>query len=181
MNIKKKLIASAILSIFSFSALADTASFNNLEIGYTDYDFGNGIKLNGFEISVTREINDNIYITADTVQISDDGFDLGLTTLGLGFKTNLTNSTVFFSELSYADLEGDIDDSGYEVAAGIRSMVTAQLELKTAVEYINIDDDSNTSIVIGAAYNFTDSFAAYTDYSYDSDLESYAVGLRYIF
>ena len=177
----KTLIASALISTFSFGALAETPSFNNLEIGYTEYDFGSGIELDGFEISVTRELTESIYISADTAQIEDGPFDLGLTTIGIGFKTEITNSTVFFAELSYADLDGDVSESGYEISTGIRSMVTDQLELKAGVEYLDIDNDDTTSFVIGAAFNFTDSLAAYTDYSYDSDLENYGIGLRFTF
>ena len=163
--------------------MAETPSFNNIEIGYTEFDFGGGVELDGFEINVTRELTDNIYITAETAQITDSGFDLGLTTLGLGFKTDLTNSTVFFSELSYADLDGDggFDESGYEVATGVRSMLTERLEVKAAVEYLDIDDDSTTSFVLGGAYGFTDNLAAYVNYSYESDLDSYSAGLRYSF
>ena len=88
------------------------------------------------------------------------------------YKNHFSSSSVFFAQLDYAKLEADggVDESGYEVSFGIRSMLSSEFEVKAAIEYLDIDNDDTTSLVFGGAYNFTETMAVYADYKYDSDV-----------
>lgn len=177
---KKILLASAVLSLLSFGALAENPSFDNLEAGYTEFDF-DGFKVDGFEIKGSRSFSDNLYAAWDYSSVSDNGADLKLTTVGVGYKNDFSSDSTFFSELNYAKLDSTgFDDNGYEFTVGVRTMMTDRLELKAAVEYLDIDDDM-TSMIVGGAYSVSDSLAFYADYKYESDLSRYDVGLRYSF
>ena len=77
---KKTIIASAILSMLSFGALADNPSFDNVEIGYTEFDF-DGFDIDGFEVKASKSINDDFYVAGDYTTLSENGFDLKLTTV----------------------------------------------------------------------------------------------------
>jgi len=180
---KNKIFAGAILSVLSFGAMADSPSFNNLEVGYSNVDFDGLPDFSGFEIKGSKELSDNWYIAGDYTDVSEDGFSLKLTTLGFGYKNDFSPSSSFFAELDYAriDADGGFDESGYEMTFGVRSMLSSQFEVKAAVEYLDIDNDDTTSLVLGGAYNFTDNMALYADYKYESDVSQYGVGLRFNF
>jgi hypothetical protein len=178
----KKLLASAVLSVLSFGAMADTPSFDNIEIGYANFDF-DGFDVDGYEIKGSKQISDDFYIAGDYTDISENGNSISLTTVGFGYKNDFSASSSFFAELDYArfDADGGFDENGYEITFGVRSMFTEQLELKAAIEYLDINNDGTTSLVLGSAYNLTDSVALYADYKYESDLSRYGVGVRFNF
>jgi predicted porin len=182
---KKTIIASAVLSVISFGAMAENPSFDNVEIGYTEFDF-DGADIDGFELKGSKLISDDFYIKGDIASLSESSLDWRLTKVGVGYKNDFSSSSSFFSEVSYARVDvdsdfGDADEDGYEVALGIRSMLSDKLEAKAAVEYTDIDGDDITSLVVGGAYNFTSKMSVYADYSYDSDLSAYGVGIRFNF
>ncbi len=179
----KKLLASAVLSILSFGAMAETPSFDNVEIGYASYDFDGLGTFDGYQLKGSKQISDDFYIAGDYTDVSKSGLDLALLTVGFGYKNDFSNTSSFFTELDYArlDIGGGADDTGYELTVGIRSMFTEQIELKAAVEYLDIDNDDTTSMVLGGAYNLTDNFALFADYKYESDISSYGVGVRFNF
>jgi hypothetical protein len=177
---KKTILASAVLSLLSFGALADNPSFDMVEVGYTEFDFDD-FDIDGFELKASKSINDNFYIAGDYTNLTESGVDLNLTTVGFGYKNDFSSTSTFFSELDYAKFDGPgFDDDGYEVTVGVRTMMSDQLELKAAVEYLDIEGDT-TSLVLGAAYDLSDSLAIYTDYKYESDLSRYGVGVRFNF
>jgi len=178
----KKLLASAVLSILSFGAMADTPSFDNVEIGYANFDF-DGFDVDGYEIKGSKQISDDFYIAGDYTDLSENGASISLITIGFGYKNDFSSSSSFFAELDFArlDASGGLDENGYELTFGVRSMFTEQFEVKAAVEYLDIDNDDTTSLLLGGAYNFTDSVAVYADYKYESDLSRYGVGVRFNF
>ena len=179
----KKLLASAILSILSFGALAETPSFDNVEIGYSNFDPDGSADLSGYEIKGSKMISDNFYIAGDYTDVSKSGVSIDLTTFGLGYKIDFSDSSTFFTELDYArwDTNFGIDENGYELTVGVRSMLTQRFELKAVIEYLDIDNENETSLVLGGAYNLSNDVAFYADYKYDSDFSRYGVGLRYNF
>jgi len=180
---KKKLFAGAILSVLSFGALADTPSFNNIEIGYSNIDFDGLPDFSGFEIKGSKELSENWYLAGDYTDVSEGGFSLSLTTFGFGYKNDFSDSSSYFAEIDYArlDADGGVDESGYEISFGVRSMLSNELELKAAIEYLDIDNEDTTYLVLGSAYNFTDNMALYADYKYESDVSEYGVGVRFSF
>jgi opacity protein-like surface antigen len=180
---KKTIIASAVLSLVSFGVMAENPSFDHVEIGFTEFDFDGLNEVDGFEIKASKELSNDFYVAGDWTRLSESGVDLDLLTVGLGYKNEFSQSSTFFSEIDFAKYKGDggFDENGYQVTAGVRSMLSKQLELKAAIEYLDINDVDTTTYVIGGAYNFNNAVALYADYSYESDLETYAVGVRYNF
>ena len=183
----KKIITGALLSTLSFAVLADNPSFDYIDLGYSNWDLDNSSSINGFEIKGSKLINDNFYIAGDVNRVTNDGNTLTVTTLGFGYKNNLSDVTSYFAELDYANLNSDLSSSnnGYEVTAGFRSMVMPNLELKGALEYLYTNSSarnkSNSAFVVGGVYNFTDTFSTYLDYKVDADLNRLAVGVRFNF
>jgi len=179
----KKIIVGTVLSVLSFGAMADTPSFNNIELGYISFDVDGGFEPDGFELKGSKELSDNFYIAGDYSDVSDQGLSASLITLGVGYKNDFSDSSSFYAEIDYAkvDADGGFDEDGYELTLGIRSMLNDQFEIKAAVEYLEIDNDDTTYLVLGGAYDFTDSVAVYADYKYESDESRYGIGVRFNF
>lgn len=182
---KKTIIASAVLSLLSFGAMAENPSFDNVEVGYTNFDL-DGLDMDGFELKGSKELSDNFYVKGEYLMVSDSDIDVNHTKIGVGYMNHFSANSTFFSEIDYArtDIDTDFDDSdddGYGINLGVRSMLSKEFEVKAAVEYLDVGNDDTTSFVVGGVYNFTKNIAAYADYSYESDLSIYAAGLRYNF
>ncbi|MEP1742194.1 MAG: porin [Kangiellaceae bacterium] len=180
---KKTIIASAVLSVISFGAMAETPSFDYVEFGFTEYDSDGLGKLDGFELTASKELNNNFYVAGDLARVNEGGFDLDTMTIGVGYKNQFSSNSTFFSEIDFAKIKNsnDFDENGFQVTAGIRSMLGKNLELKAAVEYLDINDVDETSYVVGGAYNLNSDLAVYADYTYESELSKYGVGIRYNF
>jgi len=179
----KLLLTVGVLSTLSFGAMAETPSFDNIEVGYLKFDSESLGKSEGFKISGSKLISENFYIAGDYTDTSRRGFSIELTTIGLGYKFDFSESSSFFTELDFArwDTDFGFGENGYELTAGIRSMLNDQLEVKFAVEYLDIDNNDETWLVLGGAYNLSNNFSLYADYKYDSRFNRYGAGLRYNF
>lgn len=185
----KKLFSAAILSAWAFTAAAATPSFNYVEGGYvstidSDEDF------DGWEIKGSFELSNDFYLTAgyqilDADYLSTD-IDADLFNAGIGYKFAITNSTTLFTELEYlhvklkADNFGSESDDGYQFGAGVRSMLTNNLELKAAAYYQDLDG-SDEFIKVGGAYKFNDALSVYLDVDTDFDNSQMMTGVRFQF
>lgn len=179
----KKIIVGALLASMSCATFAQNPSFDYVDLGYSNWDPDNTSGISGFELKGSKTFTKNWYIAGDFNRISKNGNALSLTTLGVGYKNDFSDKSTFFAETDYAILNPDNIDSenGYEVTLGIRSMLTQKFELKGAVEYLDIDNDDTTSLVVGGVYNFNDTVSAYLDYKVESDLNRLGVGVRFNF
>lgn len=189
MNSKKNLVLAAILSTVSVSAMAESPSFDYIQGGYVSWDF-DGISGNfdGFQVSVKKTIHQDFYFTGDFQSISQSSIDTTIGTFGVGYKQNISDSTALFGQLEYASVSVDVggffgsaDSNGYQASAGIKGMVSPQVELTGAVEYLNLDVDNTTTFVGKAAYNINKEIAIYADIKLEKDSTTYGIGARYNF
>ncbi len=191
---KKLLLSSAILSVLSLNVAAETPSFNYAKLGYTDssdYDMSSGLELKG-----NFELSDNLYLNGEfTTYDSMDGiykFTQDFYTVGLGFKTEISRDTAFFTHLDYASLKSKFKQSafgghsttldGILLGAGIRSNVAKNLELSAAVNYLDLEKiKDKTRGEFTATYHFTDAFSGYASIETDFDDSDYAAGIQFSF
>jgi len=192
---KKKILIAIMLSAIPVIAAAETPSFNFVKGGYTEQssdDFD--IDTDGFELGGSYEITESFYLSGKHTTTSDDLLELAITTLGVGYQHELTETTLFYAQIDWAKVvfdrpnSGEFDDQGYQLSVGVRSFVTDELELEVAVKFLdagNVDatygDFNPTYIEVGASYFFTDELAAYASYESESDGDRYSAGLRYDF
>ncbi|WP_144392304.1 hypothetical protein [Pleionea sediminis] len=174
----KKLLIATALTAASVSGFTAEPSFNFVEAGIVKYDDGDSKKVLG-----NFEFNTNFYGVA-SYEIEDDaGDDLTAISIGAGYKTTIGASTSLYGQLEYTDYSvdtdfGDFSEDGYNLSAGIRSMVTNSTELFGEVTNGNIDSYTVTTIGIGARQSFTDNFGAYVRYDMtDRDDDFYGVGV----
>ena len=117
---------------------------------------------------------------------SDFGVEVDVTTLELGGGMHLPLSPTvdFVSQLTWVTTEldagafGDVDDDGYGVGAGVRAMVTPQLELAGGINYMDVADEDDTSFGGKVVYHFTDMFAMTGAAQFGDNATTYGLGLR---
>jgi long-subunit fatty acid transport protein len=117
-------------------------------------------------------------------------WDYNTMSLGLGYRTALTQNTDFFGVVSYEDVELEASsggfsesggDNGYGLAVGVRSMLTDKFELNGGFKYIDIAEESDTALSVGALYNFTNQFSAGVGITKSDDIDTVSVSAVYYF
>lgn len=100
----------------------------------------------------------------------------------------MSERTDFFATLSYLNAKASargfesVDEDGYGVALGIRSMLTDSFELNGSIGYADLGDGADgTSFNAGALYSFTENFAIGFDIGVDEDVTLYGIGARFYF
>lgn len=184
---KKSVLTFAIASTlaaggFSTQVLADSPSFDFAQISKTKIDFDGGAEPDGFELKLNKSLTDSLYLNVDYTDVEEGAADLQLSNIGIGFKSDISDSSAFFAQLDYSkmDVTGASDESGYRASLGVRTKWTKNLEVKAAYEYLDFDD-SESLLVVGGAYNISDNFAFTLDYKSESDFNQTSFGVRYDF
>lgn len=154
----------------------------------------NGLK--GFVLAGSALINESVFVLAswsklsDEIGISGTSVDVDFTQyqIGAGYRYALTDSTDAYASVSFAGIDvaaeafGESeseDETGYAISAGIRSMLTAQFELGGSIAYVDIADESETSISATASYHFTDQFALSLSLSAADDTTTSVLSAQY--
>lgn len=161
------------------------------EIGYERLDIDNYSGDGDFgNIGGSFAVHDSIYLFASYSDGSIDGspgdIDVSTFEAGVGYHYPFNDTVDLVLNAAYAwakvdfDNFGNEDDDGYALSAGLRAMVTPQLELNGGGSYVDISDD-DTAIYLGAVYSFTDMFAVTTGASFGDNATSYGIGLRLYF
>ena len=186
---KKAILSSAILSVLSFGAMAETPSFNYVDFGYV-CDLSSDQSFDGFDLKGNFELNDNLYINAGYRSIDFDiaGFDVNgdVKLIGLGYKKAFSPDSVFYSELDYVKAKaragglGSGSENGYQVGFGVRSMLSSNFEVRAGVNYIDVVD-SDTFMILGGVYSLSDDLGLYFDIESDFDDSTYSTGVRFSF
>ncbi len=181
-------LAAVIALFLAFPAMAESPSFNFIELGYefVDLDLGGGddVDGDGFAVGGSFEIGDNMF---GFVSYADTGFDFNIDVkqlqAGLGWRTGLTDSTDFFARAAYVDARIEsIDESGYGVGIGVRSNVSDLIELYGEVAYVDLGNGADgTAFGAGIYFNISDSFALGLGASVDDDVTSYGASARFYF
>ena len=185
---KKLVLASALLLSMGTIQAAESVRWDSASLSYQSVDL-DGDKLTGFGISGTKLVSDNVFIAGSYASVSDDidvfgskvDVDFNTLSIGLGYRHAISSTTDFFGVVSYQDMEveasfqgnsEDDSENGYGLQAGLRSLVTAQLELNGSLSYVEIADESETGFNVSAMYHFTDQFSAGVGYGKSDDVDS---------
>ncbi|WP_297820828.1 porin family protein [uncultured Paraglaciecola sp.] len=185
---KKLVLASALLLSVGTIQAAESVRWDSASLSYQSVDL-DGDKLTGFGVSGTKLVSDNVFIAGSYASVSDDidvfgskvDVDFNTLSIGLGYRHAISTTTDFFGIVSYQDMEveasfqgnsEDDSENGYGLQAGLRSLVTAQLELSGSLSYVDIADESETGFNVSAMYHFTDQFSAGVGYGKSDDVDS---------
>jgi len=176
-----------VLFACSTNLLADSPSFDFVEIGYTSVDIkGESKNYVGYDLRGSYSLGDNFYIGGDAFSADISGVFVRrqVVTIGVGYRTELSSNNTVFAELDgvvFNPHGNGNHENGFELTVGVRNKVTERLELKAVVEYFNTESYKTTTFVAGAAFEVFSSFALYSDFNIDSDDSRYSFGVRYSF
>jgi len=178
------------LALLAIPAFAGDLGYTYVEVGYQDIELDDfDVDGDGFGIGGSLALTENWFMVAGYQAADFDfGVDLDQAHLGLGYHLPITDGVDFFGTASYltADVSADgfdtIDESGFGLTAGVRGMITDQLELVGSLAYADLDDGADgTAIGAGAIYSFNDMFALSFQIELGEDHTAYGVGARFYF
>ncbi|MEY3373233.1 MAG: hypothetical protein RLZZ537_1701 [Pseudomonadota bacterium] len=188
----KRTVLALALTAAAFSAQASDLDYSYVEGAYSKLDVGPG-NLDGFSIDGSLKFNDSFYGFAGYQKNDQSGISLDEYNVGAGFRKAINDKTDWVSELSYIRDSGNIgnslikvDDNGYRIATGVRSMVSDKFELNGKVNYTDAGDfGDGFGVGIGGVFHVNDSFGITAGYDYadrsGSDLNGWNLGARFSF
>ncbi|WP_417445977.1 hypothetical protein [Kangiella sp.] len=172
-----KLFVATTIALSSGLAMANNVSYDYIQGGLIDYD-----NLDGVNFEFSKSFTDNIYGKIDYTDLDNGGFDVSILRINAGFNMELTNNTDFVAELGYEDFDADfgIDDSGYNIMAGVRSMFTNDLEVGAYVSRSDVLD--STDITVEGRYHFDRNMSVALEIGNDDELDEHiGINFRYSF
>lgn len=197
--LNKLLLAALGLSAFApVSVMAEGLSYNYVQAAYNNYNFDDtDIGADGFSLGASGLISKSAFLVASYAYAETDSFDdLGVdakaeisdVTLGIGFRAPLSNSTdanfiaAYLHDKVKVDVDGygseSDDDNGYTLRAGLRHLLAPTFEVSIALEYVDIYDDSNTDVALGAVFHATQRLSLLAGYAIDDDQKVLSLGGR---
>ena len=183
-------IAAITLLIFAVPAMAQGVSYNYIEGSYNEVELDASIfdvDGDGFGIGGSFEVADQIHLLASYNNADfGSGVDLDETRIGGGFHSALSPNMDFVARLSWVRFDasgpgGSVDDDGFGATIGLRGMAGSNVELAGFIDYIDIGDADDTSIIGQAWYNFTEQFAVGLNLGLGDDITRYGIGARLYF
>ncbi|MEM7610849.1 MAG: outer membrane beta-barrel protein [Pseudomonadota bacterium] len=192
MNSKPILLAAlGALAINAAPALAEGPDYDYLEFRYAETELdagsfdveGDGFVANGsFEFAETV----HLFVGYDTLEF-DDNVELDTLILGAGLAVPLSNRTdlVFrggFVDASFETPFFEDDDDGYFMSAGVRSMVTPDIELYGDWRRIDLDNSGDeNATTIGGDFFVTDTLAVGPSITWIDDTTTWTLGAKLYF
>ncbi|WP_157981779.1 outer membrane protein [Aliidiomarina soli] len=189
---KKAYLAALLASVISAPSLAQSPSFNYVEVSYFDAD-----GLDGISAALVKELSDDFVMLADFAYASDSFMDtdIDVTSVsgGVGYRHAISEKTVLVAgpQLLYARAKvsaniggqsfSDSDsETGFGILGLVRHMVSEQFELNGGLQYSNIGDGSNTDAFVGARLHLNEQFSLSASLAFD-DADTVSVGVAYHF
>lgn len=187
-------ISAAILAGVAFSGLATSVnaadfSYNYLEGAYESIDL-DGPDADVFRLSGSYELTPELnvigeYATGD-VDNPAGGADLDFeeTAIGLGYHIGIAPLTDVTANVKLVNQDIDLagDDTGYSVGVGVRHWLMDKIEVDANIDYIDVDDNDDTRLKVGARYYINEAISGGVDYSTSSeDVDAVSGNIRWNF
>ena len=185
----KKLLG-LVLVVFAFPAFAADINYNFVQAGYQQVDIdGASEDADGFALSGSFEVGENVFVSAGygRLEWDDFGFDTEVDTIsvGVGYHVPVSDTMDFYGSLSAIQVDASIaglgsgDDNGFGATIGLRSMVGDNVELTGSIGYADVGDfGDDTTVGVGALYNFTENFSVGLFLEFADDATGYGGGIR---
>ena len=198
MDLKKTMLCLSLITPFGFAAVqAEQPSYNFVDAGYVELDLDEvSLDPSGFFIRGSVEVAENWFIRAGYVDADDSsGFlDVGADqfNLGGGYKAGLSDNTTVHVTLDYISAEAkarnrfggraEVDEDGYGLGVGIRSMVTPSIELNAGAGYADLGEEDGLEFDAGAVWYVTENLGLLIEAGTDDDSNrQYMIGGRLAF
>ena len=162
---KKSLLALTLLAAAPFAAsAAEGVSYNYVEGGYAASKIS-GPDADGWAIGGSGAIAPNFHVFGNynSQKIDNTSVDFDQWRVGGGYNRSISDRTDFVGQLAYEKLDAGagIKAEGYSAEAGVRSMMTPNIEGYAMLGYQDGDDfDGDAYGRLGAAVKFNQNWGA---------------------
>ena len=186
----KKLLLTGLLAAHINAQANEHINYNYLEIGYGYLDYANNLTPDGFYLEGAFNVSDHFYLGGHVDKRNSGNSDFNRYDLTLGFHTNGSSKTDFYTEFRLGNLDfGRIDGTTKALFAGTRTAFNDKFELITKIGFTNLDGinqpEGNNIIIYEAdvkgVFKFTkkQAFTAGLEH-YDGEFGA-KIGYRYSF
>ena len=178
----KKILLAVLASTLAFSASATELSFNNLQVGYSLFDFDCNTNCDGFNLGGSLEINEMFSTAVDYTRFGGNSNNLDFTYLSLGIRNEFSESSAVFGQVGAARVSADSNFGGGSetkafVGVGVRGMMTERFEGEALVRKVFIGG-FDPSLKLTGTYYFTDTVGASVNVEASDGYSGGGVGLR---
>ncbi len=162
---KRFAIAAALIAVLPFAAsAADGIKYNYVQGGYvaTNTDAGDA---DGWGVSGSVAVHPNFHLFGDYAnqKIDHTNVDFDQWRVGAGYNRGLSDRTDFVGRVAYEKLDAGhgINADGYSAEAGVRSMMTRNIEGYAMLGYQDGNDFAGDAYGrLGAAVKFNQNWGA---------------------
>ena len=190
---KRTILGAALMAAAMNTAFAGDLSYSYIEAGVADIDV-DGVDLSGVGMAISGALNDTVYLSLGYAEAeTDDKFTaFGVTdeftfsqlTLGLGFHTPLAENTDLVGELNIGRAEvefggGEVEETARGFSLGLRSRLNQHIELSGGANYVDIDDESETTLGASVRAYIVKDLSVALGYSSGDDTDTTSLSLRF--
>ena len=181
---KKLLLATTVLAASS-AAFAAGPEYNYLQGQWQESEFdGTNVELDGFGLAASIDLNKEFFAFGQYGSVDERGVEADRFAIGAAYKMPLSTKTDlnFGAGLVSYDVDGlfgDDDDNGLLLTAGIRSLLSNEIELGANLSYEDAFDIEMLTTVYGA-YHFNRQISAGVSLTM-GDLDTSAIYVRVAF
>lgn len=177
---------------------ASVFSYTYADLGYTQTKFDDiNLKADGFGVNgsfllpaewLPASMAGSLYTTAayslaETEKRAGRSREITDLRLGAGYRMEMSSTLDLNAELDFLqrDVKNEGDDAGFRLGIGTRYLITPGIEAGGGLRYVDIGQDSETSLEVNGLYHFAQGFSAFVNAATSSDVTSFGVGGRYNF
>ncbi len=176
---KTKILTSMMIVLsgsFMTATYASDFSYNYIQGAYESVDL-DGPDADVFKISGSYELTPNFniigeYATGDIDNpLGGSDLDLDEGAVGVAYHTAIASKTDFTANIKVINQNTDLagDDTGYGLGVGIRHMLTNRVEVDANIDFIDVNDNEDTKLEVGARYYFNNAISTGLAYSTSSE------------
>ena len=175
-SLSATVLAGVMLAGFGTNVQAANFDYNYIQGAYESIDL-DGPDADVFRLSASYELTPQLnfiaeYATGDIDNPAGGGdLDFEEVAIGLGYHTEISTSTDFTANIKVIDQDTDLagDDTGYGVGIGLRHKLIDNIEVNANIDFVDVNDNEDTSLNVGARYYFNDALSAGLNFSTSSD------------
>ena len=153
------------------------------ELRFVDVDVSDG---DGFRLSGSYDLdNDWLIVGSFTTLDYNNNVDQSILEVGVGYVWKYSDDFDLTSTVRIVRSDIDaggvsVDDSGFGLSAGIRGLLSPELEVRGSINHINLDN-SDTYLELAGDYYFTEQFSAGVSLEFAGDTDAFTIGARWYF
>jgi hypothetical protein len=170
-------------AVFAQGTSGPDLGYTYAELRYVDTDQGGG---EGLLFGGSYDLGNNWIILGGLTSLDYNGnVDETVIEVGGGYIFDLNQKFDIVTSVTLLDVDFDTtggggSDSGIGLSAGVRGLLTPEVEVRGSVHHVNLDN-SDTYLELGGDYHFSRQFAAGVSLQMAGDNDLFTIGARWFF